>query len=172
LEEENFRIAHAATPYDKDGNITVNEVEVRINGRPAMATKKEIDYIDVASNQAFSIATSLIPFVNHDDANRALMGSNMQKQATPCLVPEAPFVATGIEAKAVLDTGRLVIAPEDGEITHVDAKKIVVCKPLLYMNLSGGPVQHVARFYKIEPENILVIHDEIDFETARLALKK
>jgi DNA-directed RNA polymerase subunit beta len=125
LEEENFRIAHAATPYDKDGHITVNEVEVRINGRPAMATKKEIDYIDVASNQAFSIATSLIPFVNHDDANRALMGSNMQKQATPCLVPEAPFVATGIEAKAVLDTGRLVIAPEDGEITHVDAKKIV-----------------------------------------------
>jgi DNA-directed RNA polymerase subunit beta len=125
LEEENFRIAHAATPYDKEGNITVNEVEVRINGRPAMATKKEIDYIDVASNQAFSIATSLIPFVNHDDANRALMGSNMQKQATPCLVPEAPFVATGIEAKAVLDTGRLVIAPEDGEITHVDAKKIV-----------------------------------------------
>src|SRR5437762_8182864 len=89
-----------------------------------MAKREQLDYIDISSNQAFSIATSLIPFLNHDDANRALMGSNMQKQATPCLVPEAPFVATGIEAKAVLDTGRVVVAPEDGEVTHVDAKKI------------------------------------------------
>ncbi len=125
LEEENFRIAHAATPYDKDGNITVEEAEVRQNGKPALAKKKDVDYIDVATNQAFSIATSLIPFLNHDDANRALMGSNMQKQATPCLVPEAPFVATGIEAKAVIDTGRIIAAPEDGEITYVDARKVV-----------------------------------------------
>jgi len=124
LEEENFRIAHAATPHNDDGTITVDEIEVRINGKPALAKKNEVDYIDVATNQAFSIATSLIPFLNHDDANRALMGSNMQKQATPCLVPEAPFVATGIEAKAVIDTGRIVAAPEDGEITHVDAKKV------------------------------------------------
>jgi DNA-directed RNA polymerase subunit beta len=125
LEEENFRIAHAATPYDKDGVITVDEAEVRINGKPALAKKNEVDYIDVATNQAFSIATSLIPFLNHDDANRALMGSNMQKQATPCLVPEAPFVATGIEAKSVIDSGRVIAAPENGEITHVDAKKVV-----------------------------------------------
>ncbi len=124
LEEENFRIAHAATPYNEDGKITVDEVEVRINGKPTMATPKEIDYIDVATNQAFSIATSLIPFLNHDDANRALMGSNMQKQATPCLVPEAPFVATGIEKKAVIDTGRVFVAPDDGEIVGVDAKKL------------------------------------------------
>ena len=124
LEEENFRIAHAATPYDASGAITVDEVEVRQNGKPDLAPKKEVDYIDVATNQAFSIATSLIPFLNHDDANRALMGSNMQKQATPCLVPEAPFVATGIEAKAVIDTGRVIAAPEDGEITHVDARKL------------------------------------------------
>jgi len=124
LEEENFRIAHAAIPYDSHGKITIFEVEVRINGRPALATPNEVDYIDIAANQAFSIATSLIPFLNHDDANRALMGSNMQKQATPCLIPEAPVVATGMEAKAVIDTGRVVVAQEDGEITHVDAKKI------------------------------------------------
>ncbi|MFA6295189.1 MAG: DNA-directed RNA polymerase subunit beta [Candidatus Paceibacterota bacterium] len=126
LEEENFRIAHAATPYDKDGVITIDEAEVRINGKPALAKSKEVDYIDVATNQAFSIATSLIPFLNHDDANRALMGSNMQKQATPCLVPEAPFVATGIEAKAIIDSGRVVVATENGEITHVDAKRVVL----------------------------------------------
>ena len=125
LEEENFRISHAATPREADGTIIGDEVEVRINGKPALCKGKEVDYIDVATNQAFSIATSLIPFLNHDDANRALMGSNMQKQATPCLVPEAPFVATGIEAKAVLDTGRVVVAPEDGTITHVDAKKVI-----------------------------------------------
>jgi len=124
LEEENFRIAHAATPYDKDGNITDDEAEVRRNGKPELSNKNDIDYIDVATNQAFSIATSLIPFLNHDDANRALMGSNMQKQATPCLVPEAPFVATGMERKAVVDTGRIVIAPEDGEIIAVDAKSL------------------------------------------------
>jgi DNA-directed RNA polymerase subunit beta len=126
LEEENYRIAHAATPYDKEsGAIKEDDVEVRINGKPAMAKKNEVDYIDIDTNQAFSVATSLIPFLNHDDANRALMGSNMQKQATPCLVPEAPFVATGIERKAVIDTGRVITAPEDGEITRVDAKKIV-----------------------------------------------
>ena len=125
LEEENFRIAHAATPYDKEGNITIEEAEVRINGKPSLAKKDDVDYIDVATNQAFSIATSLIPFLNHDDANRALMGSNMQKQATPCLIPEAPFVATGIEAEAVINSGRVIVAPEDGEITHVDARKIV-----------------------------------------------
>jgi DNA-directed RNA polymerase subunit beta len=126
LEEENFRIAHAATLFDKDGKITDAEVEVRVNGKPDMVKKDAVDYIDVAPNQAFSIATSLIPFLNHDDANRALMGSNMQRQATPCLVPEAPIVATGMERKAVLDTGRVIVAPENGEITHVDAKKIVL----------------------------------------------
>lgn len=126
LEEENFRIAHAAIPYDKTGKITAHEVEVRINGKPGLAKASDVDYIDVSTNQAFSIATSLIPFLNHDDANRALMGSNMQKQATPCLIPEAPLVATGIEKQAVIDTGRIVLAPEDGEIVEVDARKVVL----------------------------------------------
>src|ERR1035437_10299814 len=125
LEEENFRIAHAAIPYDNEGNITDAEVEVRINGKPGLAKRQEVDSIDISTNQAFSIATSLIPFLNHDDAGRALMGSNMQKQATPCLIPEAPLVATGIERKAVEDTGRIILAPEDGEIKNVDASHIV-----------------------------------------------
>ncbi len=125
LEEENYRIAHAAIPYDSNGKIIADEVEVRINGKPGLAKGSEVDYIDVATNQAFSIGTSLIPFLNHDDANRALMGSNMQRQATPCLIPEAPLVATGIEKQAVVDTGRIILAPEDGEITYVDSKKVV-----------------------------------------------
>jgi len=126
LEEESYRIAHAAINYDKEGNILDNEVEVRIGGRPGMTAKKEVDFIDVATNQAFSVATSMIPFLNHDDASRALMGSNMQKQATPCLIPEAPLVSTGIEGKAARDTGRLIIAEEDGVVSAVDSRKIVV----------------------------------------------
>ncbi|MDB5259631.1 MAG: rpoB [Candidatus Taylorbacteria bacterium] len=126
LEEENFKISHAATPVDDNGKFTVDDVEVRLNGKPGMVKANEVDFIDVATNQAFSIATSLIPFLNHDDANRALMGSNMQKQATPCLIPEAPLVATGIEKKAVIDTGRIILAPEDGEITKIDSKHVVM----------------------------------------------
>ncbi len=126
MEEENFKIAHAATPYDESGNILEDEVEIRLNGKPILIPKKDVDYIDVATEQAFSIATSMIPFLNHDDANRALMGSNMQKQATPCLIPEAPFVATGMEKKSAIDTGRVIFAEEEGTVSFVDARKIVV----------------------------------------------
>ncbi len=125
LEEENYKIAHAATAYDKDGKITEDVVEVRQNGSPSLTKREEVDFIDVSTNQPFSIATNMIPFLNHDDANRALMGSNMQKQATPCIIPEAPLVATGIEAKAAEYTGRIVLAPEDGVITFVDASKVI-----------------------------------------------
>jgi DNA-directed RNA polymerase subunit beta len=127
LEEEQYNIAHAATGYDpKSGEITEEEVEVRFEGDPHVVTKDKVHYIDVATNQAFSIATSMIPFLNHDDAARALMGSNMQKQATPCIIPEAPLVATGIEEKAAHDTGRLILAKETGTVVAVDSQHIVV----------------------------------------------
>ncbi|MEI6480320.1 MAG: DNA-directed RNA polymerase subunit beta [bacterium] len=126
LEEEKHNIAHAATNYDKTGKITDEKVEVRREGEPFLVTPDQVTYMDVATNQPFSIATSLIPFLNHDDANRALMGSNMQKQATPCIIPEAPIVATGIEEKAVTDTLRVIRAEEDGTIVAVDANKVVL----------------------------------------------
>ena len=126
FEEEQYNIAHASTPYDESGKILEDQVEVRAKTKPALVDKTEVHFIDVAPNQAFSIATSMIPFLEHNDANRALMGSNMQKQATPSIVPEAPLVATGIEESAARNSGRLIIAPEDGEITYVDAKKIVL----------------------------------------------
>jgi len=126
LEEEGHKIAHAATIVDVGGKIVGDEAEVRLAGKPALVAREAVDYIDVSTNQAFSVATSMIPFLNHDDANRALMGSNMQKQATPCLIPEAPLVATGIEEDAARDTGRLIIAEEEGTITRVDARRIAV----------------------------------------------
>lgn len=124
LEEEKFAIAHAAVPIDENGKIEGEMVEARINGHPGLIQKSKVDYIDVATNQAFSIATSMIPFLNHNDANRALMGSNMQKQATPCVEPEAPLVATGIEGPAMKDTGRLVVALNEGTVTKVDGGAI------------------------------------------------
>ncbi len=125
-EEEKFNIAHAATPYDEVGKLVSDYVDVRIKGVPGLVERKKVDYIDVSATQAFSVATSMIPFLNHDDANRALMGSNMQKQATPCVVPEAPLVATGIEEYAALDTGRLVVAQEEGEVIYADGRIIKV----------------------------------------------
>jgi len=126
LEEENYNIAHAGIDYDEKGNIIDDKVEARIKTKPGMISKNEIDFIDVATNQAFSLATSMIPFLEHDDAHRTLMGSNMQKQALPCVIPEIPFVATGIEELASRDSGRLVISEINGVVSYVDAKKIIV----------------------------------------------
>ncbi len=126
LEEENFHIAHSATRYDKDGKILEDEVEIRINGTPKIVKKEDVDLMDVSANQAFSVATSMIPFLNHDDANRALMGTNMQKQAVPCVIAEAPLVATGIEGAAAKYTGRVIYSEEEGTVTAVDASRIAV----------------------------------------------
>jgi len=125
-EEEQYNIAHAAVEVDEKGKIMRDMVEARFNGEPRTVDRKEVHFMDVATNQAYSVATSMIPFLNHDDANRTLMGSNMQKQATPCLIPEAPIVATGVEGLAAMDTGRVVLAEEAGEVIECDSKHIVV----------------------------------------------
>ncbi len=125
-EEEKQIVAHGATKVADDGKIVEDMVEVRLNGSPTRVPRKDVNYIDVDPAQPFSIATSMIPFLEHDDANRALMGSNMQKQATPCIVPEAPLVATGMEERAARDTGRLIIAKEAGIVTQADGKRIKV----------------------------------------------
>ncbi len=124
-EEEKQSIAHGATKVEND--MIVDEmVEARLNGAPVRAPRNEVNYMDIAAEQPFSIATSMIPFLEHDDANRSLMGSNMQKQSTPCILPEAPLVATGMEGRAALDTGRLIIAEEEGTIVQADGRRIIV----------------------------------------------
>jgi DNA-directed RNA polymerase subunit beta len=125
-EESKYNIAHAGVEYDKEGKILEDEVEARVKGQPGKVSRDKIDFIDVAPQQAFSIATSLIPFLEHDDANRALMGSNMQRQAVPPLKSEMPLVATGVEERAARDSGRLIIAEEDGRVSKVDASSITV----------------------------------------------
>ena len=123
-DEEKYTITHAGVLYDKNGMITEEIVAARIKTRPGFATKSEIDFVDVSTNQAFSVASSMIPFLEHDDAKRTLMGANMQKQAMPCVIPMAPLVATGIETSAATDTGRMVLASTDGTIVAVDSTKI------------------------------------------------
>src|SRR3989338_8072274 len=125
-EEERFTIAHAATEVTDAGKIVKETVEARRRGEPVVVAREDVDYVDIATNQAFSVATSMVPFVNHDDANRALMGSNMQKQAVPLLVREAPLVATGVEEAAARDLGRVIIAKEAGEVLKADGKQVVV----------------------------------------------
>ncbi len=124
-EEEKYTIAHAAVKYDEKGNLP-ERVAARIKTSPGIVASKDVDFIDVAPNQAFSLATSMIPFFEHNDANRALMGSNMQKQAVACIRPEAPLVATGAEEDAAQYSGRLIMAAEAGEVVSMDAKKIVI----------------------------------------------
>jgi len=126
LEEENVIIAHANNDYDESGNFTAKKIEVRKYGNPAFATSEEVNYIDVSPNQAYSISTSMIPFLEHDDAARASMGSNMQRQAVPLLLNEAPYVSTGMEKEAAAHIGRLVLAVESGEVVYVDADKIII----------------------------------------------
>ncbi len=124
--EDRKIVAHAGIEIDKDGNIIESMVEARVKGHPEMIEVDKLDYIDVSAKQCISVATSMIPFLEHDDANRALMGSNMQRQAVSCVVPETPVVGTGIEDKAAADSGQVVISYGDGTVIEVDARHIIV----------------------------------------------
>jgi DNA-directed RNA polymerase subunit beta len=125
-EEEDKIIAQASTPYDENGQITQHQVKARFQADYPMIEPENIDLIDVAPNQIASIAASLIPFLEHDDANRALMGSNMMRQAVPLMVPEAPIVQTGIEGKVAKDSRVLINAEGDGIVTQVDSRNITI----------------------------------------------
>ncbi|MDP3956796.1 MAG: DNA-directed RNA polymerase subunit beta [bacterium] len=120
LDEEKYKIAHGGTRLNGD-KIAEEIVEARIKGEPGTCKPGEVDFIDVSPQQFISVATSLIPFLRHDDANRAMMGSNMQKQAVTSVKPQAPYVGTGVEEKAAHDSGYLLVAKEDGEVMSVDA---------------------------------------------------
>ncbi|WP_276497749.1 DNA-directed RNA polymerase subunit beta [Pontibacter litorisediminis] len=125
-EEDTHHIAQANAPIDDNGNFLNDRVKGRFEGDFPVEEPTTYTYMDIAPNQIVSVAASLIPFLEHDDANRALMGSNMQRQAVPLLKPEAPIVGTGLEGRAAIDSRALVIAEGDGVIDFVDANKIVV----------------------------------------------
>ncbi|MBI4050639.1 MAG: DNA-directed RNA polymerase subunit beta [Candidatus Doudnabacteria bacterium] len=126
FEESQYVIAQANTRIDKDGYFSEERVPVRVHGEPSIASTSKIDFMDVSPKQIVSVTTSLIPFLEHDDANRALMGSNMQRQAVPCIRPQAPIVGTGVEERTAFDSGQIVICEGSGTVHSVGGEKIVI----------------------------------------------
>ncbi|MCQ9351826.1 DNA-directed RNA polymerase subunit beta [Corynebacterium sp. 153RC1] len=126
-EEDRYVVAQANTPVDAQGKITEDRVTVRVkNGEIKVVSGTEIDYMDVSPRQMVSVATAMIPFLEHDDANRALMGANMQRQAVPLVRSEAPFVGTGMEKRAAYDAGDLIISKKSGAVENVSADFITI----------------------------------------------
>ena len=123
-EEERKLVSLANVNMDKDGNILEDRIQCRLEADFPVVTKEEVDYMDVAPNQMASVAASLIPFLEHDDAHRALMGANMMRQAVPLLKPESPIVGTGLEERVCIDSRTQFIAERRGEVTYVDANEI------------------------------------------------
>ena len=139
-EEEDYHISQATVNVDDDGRITDSIVAGRYKGENELVSPDKVDYIDVSPQQVVSVTTSLIPFLEHDDATRALMGANMQRQALPLLKTEAPFVGTGAEYIAARDSGSVVVAKADGIVSYADGKKIVI------KNAKGEDVYYLATF--------------------------
>ncbi|MFZ9391891.1 MAG: DNA-directed RNA polymerase subunit beta, partial [Burkholderiaceae bacterium] len=126
IEEGRYVIAQANAEIDAKGKLTGDLISVRVNGETTLSTVEKVEYMDVAPSQIVSVAASLIPFLEHDDANRALMGSNMQRQAVPCLRPQKPLVGTGIERTCAVDSGTVVQARRGGLVDYVDSRRVVI----------------------------------------------
>ena len=125
-DEDRVMVAQANTELDKHKNIVEKQIRTRVKGDFPIVGPESVDYVEVSPNQILSVAAALIPFLEHDDANRALMGSNMQRQAVPLMYPESPIVGTGIEAKVATDSRACVVAPVAGRIVYVDSEKIQI----------------------------------------------
>jgi len=148
IEEEKYTIAQANTHIDEKGNITEELVSSRKSLNFILAKPDTVDYVDVSPKQLVSVAASLIPFLENDDANRALMGSNMMRQAVPLLKPESPLVGTGIEKDVAIDSGATIIAKRDGIIDKIDGKRIVVKASEKDFSKSGVDIYNLLKFQK------------------------
>ena len=151
IEEEKFTIAQANSPIKKDGSFEEELVACRKNLNFELSNRENIDFIDVSPKQLVSVAAALIPFLENDDANRALMGSNMMRQAVPLLKPESPLVGTGIESDVALDSGVTIVAKRSGVVDKIDGKRIVV-KTTDVTDLSQSAVD-IYNLYKFQRSN-------------------
>jgi DNA-directed RNA polymerase subunit beta len=144
-DEERFVIAQANVPLDPEGHFASDRVLARYGGNFVQEPSSRIDYMDVAPKQTVSVAAALIPFLEHDDVNRALMGANMQRQAVPLLRPQAPIVGTGIERQVAIDSGHVVVAETDGTVVSATARQITI--------LDDEGVEHIHRLRKFVRSN-------------------
>ena len=145
-EEDVFNVAQANQPLEEDGRFTNEQVLCRRKGENLFIPRDKVDYMDVSPKQVVSVATALIPFLENDDANRALMGSNMQRQAVPLLIPQAPFVGTGMEHKAAQDSGVAIVAKHPGQVERVTAREIWIRR---YKEIDGKQVAGDLDKYKL-----------------------
>ena len=148
-EESDYYISQATIGIDENNYLTDKEVVARLNGENVIVKKELVNFIDVAPSQVVSITTSCIPFLDHDDAHRALMGSNMQRQAVPLLQSEAPLVGTGVEYIAARDSGSTVVCKADGVVEYADSKKIVV------KNAKDKDVYYLANYERSNAETCI-----------------
>ena len=139
-EESEFIISQATVETDDNDMIVQDKVTARYKGENILAKSSDVDYVDVSPQQVVAVTTSCIPFLEHDDATRALMGANMQRQSVPLLRAEAPFIGTGVEYVAAKDSGAVIVSKADGIVDYVDAKKIVV------KNVGGKDVYYLSNF--------------------------
>lgn len=145
-EEEKFVIASANSPLDEKSRFIEDTVIGRVRSSTKLFSKYEVSYMDVSPQQIVSVGTSSIPFLEHDDASRALMGANMQRQAVPLLIPDSPIVGTGVEYRAAKDSGAVVVSDVDGIVTYVDANRIeVAVKPEEDIKTARGKIIHSAK---------------------------
>jgi DNA-directed RNA polymerase subunit beta len=151
LDEKEYPIAQANAPLDDNGRFINDEVSARIAGEAARIPAQDIKYMDISPDQLVSVSAALIPFLEHDDANRALMGSNMMRQAVPLLNRKAPLVGTGIESVIMRDSGTSIIAKRDGIVEDVDASRIVIRSTDILDD--GGPDVEIYRLSKFERSN-------------------
>jgi len=145
-EEDVFNVAQANQPLEEDGRFSNEQVLCRRKGDNLFIPRDKVDYMDVSPKQVVSVATALIPFLENDDANRALMGSNMQRQAVPLLIPQAPFVGTGMEHKAAQDSGVAIVAKHPGQVERVTAREIWIRR---YKEIDGKQVAGDLDKYKL-----------------------
>jgi len=169
-------VAQANSPIDKEGNFETKDVSCRYKTDFPYVNPKKVAYMDVSPKQIVSVAACLIPFLEHDDANRALMGSNMQRQAVPLMIPEVPLVGTGVEEKLARDSGVVVIAKESGKVTKVDGREIVIgetvypLKKFQRTNANTCIVQHPLVNVGDKVEEGQIIADGIGTSKGQLAL--
>ncbi len=161
-DEDRVLVSQASTKRDESGIITEDKVRARMKGDFPIVEPKDVDFVEVSPNQILSVAAALIPFLEHDDANRALMGSNMQRQAVPLMKPQSPIVGTGIEAKVAVDSRSALVSPVNGRIIYVDSEKIRIKRKDVMDSLALYEGENVIeiKFKKFHRTNQNTVHNQ------------
>ena len=161
-DEDRVLVAQASTEIDQKGEITEDMIRARVKGDFPIVSPSEVDYVEVSPNQILSVAAALIPFLEHDDANRALMGSNMQRQSVPLMKPQSPIVGTGIEKKVAADSRSALVSPVEGRVIYVDSDRCQIKRKDVMDSLALYEGENVIeiKFKKFHRTNQNTVHNQ------------